>query len=366
MVIDEKLQKKHRETAAKLKPRPVELPSGSWRCQVMVDGKRISVTADTPKEAHAKAVATKEGIIQKQNTEAKSRITLKEAVRSFIDIRDNVLSPSTIRGYEVVLKFRFPELMLMRVDDITEKELQTAINTEVGSGKSVKTIKNGMGLVLTVLSEYKVINHKRLRYPQSKKEEHAYLDADQIVRLIDAIDGEYAEIPILLGLWLGLRRSEILGLQWESIDFENASIHVDHSLVFDKDDNPVLKKQMKNTTSNRVLRCPVYILNKLEQYQPDKSKRVGTVFHMHNNTIYETLKRVSERIGIPFVGVHGLRHTNASVMLSLGIVDKIAMARGGWSTRDTMERVYQHLFSSDRDAADKMIDEYFDALLAKK
>lgn len=353
----------------KLKPRPIELPSGKWRCQVFVNGKRINdsrVVGDTPQEAHAKALALREGIVKRQAAIEQGRLTLKEATRLFIDNRSNILSPATIRGYEVALKFRFKDLMDLKVCDITERDLQDAINQEAGTGKSVKTIKNGMGLVLTVLSDYKVINRKKLRYPQAKKEEHAYLDADQIMKLISAIDGEYAEIPLLLALWLGLRRSEILGLQWESIDFENAKIHVNHALVFDKDDKPVLKRQMKNVSSNRVLSCPAYILNKLEKYQPDKSKRTGTVFRMHNNTMYETLERVSKRIGIPFVGVHGLRHTNASVMLSLGIIDKIAMARGGWSTRDTMERVYQHLFSSDKIAADDAINQYFDALTVQK
>ena len=365
--MTEAQKKKNRQAAAKLsKPKPVELPSGSWRCQVTVNGKRISIVDDDPVTAHAKAVATKEGLIEKKEKEERGSITLSEAIRGFIDSRDNILSPSTIRGYEVALKFRFKGLMGLKVKDITERDLQEAINTEYGLGKSVKTIKNGMGLVLTVLGEYKIINHKKIRYPQAEKEEHAYLNADQIVKLITAIEGEYAEIPILLGLWLGMRRSEILGLQWESIDFKNSKIRVDHSLVFDKDDNPVLKKQMKNVSSKRVLDCPAYILSKLDAYQPKTELRKGTVFKMHNNTIYQTLNRVSERIGIPFVGVHGLRHTNASVMLSLGIVDKIAMARGGWSTRDTMERIYQHVFSSDKDAADKTINNYFDSLISDK
>lgn len=365
--MTEAQKKKNRLVAAKLtKPTPVELPSGSWRCQITVGGKRLSFIDENPAVAHAKALATKEGLIDQKKKAEGGSILLSDAIRSFIDARDKILSPSTVRGYEVALKFRFKDLMGKRVKDITERDLQEAINTEYGLGKSVKTIKNGMGLVLTVLSEYKVINHKKIRYPQAKKEEHAYLDGDQIVKLITAIDGEYAEIPILLGLWLGMRRSEILGLQWESIDFESSKIHVDHSLVFDKDDKPVLKKQMKNLSSNRVLDCPAYILTKLDAYQPNKELRKGTVFKMHNNTIYETLERVSKRIGIPFVGVHGLRHTNASVMLSLGVIDKVAMARGGWSTKDTMERIYQHLFKSDKEAADQTINEYFDGLVAKK
>lgn len=59
----------------------------------------------------------------------------------------------------------------------------------------------------------------------------------------------------------------------------------------------------------------------------------------------------------------GLRHTNASVMLSLGIVDKVAMARGGWSTDYTMKNVYQHLFQEDKKNADELIDDYLNQKL---
>ena len=59
----------------------------------------------------------------------------------------------------------------------------------------------------------------------------------------------------------------------------------------------------------------------------------------------------------------GLRHTNTSVMLSLGIVDKVAMARGGWSTDYTMKNVYQHLFQEDKKNADELIDDYLNQKL---
>ena len=68
---------------------------------------------------------------------------------------------------------------------------------------------------------------------------------------------------------------------------------------------------------------------------------------------------ICKRHQIDFVGVHGLRHTNASVMLSLGIVDKVAMARGGWSTDITMKSVYQHIFADDKKAASVLVDTYF-------
>jgi hypothetical protein len=50
-------------------------------------------------------------------------------------------------------------------------------------------------------------------------------------------------------------------------------------------------------------------------------------------------------------------------MLSLGIVDKVAMKRGGWATDNTMKSVYQHVFTSDSSTADDMINAYFEAMI---
>ena len=93
-------------------------------------------------------------------------------------------------------------------------------------------------------------------------------------------------------------------------------------------------------------------------------QRVGRVFKINDPTfIYDRLRIICKREGIAFPGVHGLRHTNASVMLSLGIIDKYAMARGGWSTDHTMKTVYQHLFSDKKQSADNAIDSFFESLL---
>ena len=50
---------------------------------------------------------------------------------------------------------------------------------------------------------------------------------------------------------------------------------------------------------------------------------------------------------------------NASVMLKLGVPDKYAMERGGWSTDRTMKTVYQHTFSAERQRVDALVDNYF-------
>ena len=73
-----------------------------------------------------------------------------------------------------------------------------------------------------------------------------------------------------------------------------------------------------------------------------------------------------EKHGFEGVTFHDLRHINASVMLKLGIPDKYAMERGGWSTTSTLKRVYQETFREDRLAADEKIDNYFENLFDTK
>ncbi len=358
------LEKMRRKAAKLSNPKPVELPSGSFRCRLRVGTEYITATDKDPAVAHAKVLALKNGLLEKQKDaerKKKGNIKLNNAIDKYIDDRSNVLSPSTINGYYEIQRNRFPELMQMYVIDIDEAAIQKAVNFEA---KKVghKTIKNALGLVRSVVSEYKPISTDRIKMPQKKVEEHKYLDEEGMINLFEAIKGSFSEIPILLAVWLGMRRSEILGLCWDSIDFEKGVLKVQRTYVKDKEHGYVLREEMKTAASRRTIECPGYILSKLDAYQPDKSKREGQIFKMHPNTIYRSLDRICEKYGIEFVGVHGLRHTNASVMLSLGIIDKVAMARGGWSTDVTMKQIYQHIFNSDKQSSGQKVNTFFEAI----
>lgn len=355
--MTEKEKKRLLARAEKLKPKPQLLPSGSWRCLVTISGQRISVTADTPEEAHAQAVAMKSGYLAKE----KKGMTVKQAVQTYIADRTNVLSPSTLRAYKNIADNYFEDLSSVQVSQITEADLQKQIN-KYAETKSPKTVKNAVSFLVAVVSIDHPVNIKRLKYPTKKQTEHAYLEGPEIAQLIDACRNDPVELPVLFALWLGLRRSELCALHWEDIDFTRKTVSVTKALVPDSDNKFVLKNTTKTEKSTRLLSCPDYILTRLDALYPDKSKRSGRIINLYPNDIYNKLKLLCEKHKIPFVGVHGLRHTNASVMLSLGITDKLAMARGGWSSKDTMQSIYQHLFADDKSAADTAINNYFSSL----
>ena len=88
-------------------PTPVELPSGRWRCQVTVNGHRVSIVEDDPKAAHAKAVALKAEIIKAARKP--ETMTVGEAIDRYLDSRDGILSPATMRGRGLLYRlFCFP------------------------------------------------------------------------------------------------------------------------------------------------------------------------------------------------------------------------------------------------------------------
>lgn len=343
-------------------PTPQKLPSGMYRCQVMVDGKRVSVVDENPAVAQAKAVSIKAGIEQEHEEKKKKKpIKLYNAIDDFISIRENVLSPATVRGYDTIKRNRFKWLMQKNVYDITKEDVQRAVSEdakEVGG----KTLKNAYGLVKTVLCQYKV-DVSGVNLPQVKKTEKKYPQPREIGKLIDAVKGDSCEVEILIAVWMGLRRSEIIGIHWDCVDFKNSTIKVMRSVVPDKDNHWVEKDIPKNESSQRTVSCPDYIMRKLkDMYTPGKT---GRVFKIHPDTLRKHIHRVCERAGIVDTSTHGLRHVNAAIMMSAGVPTHLAMKRGGWSSEDTYRKTYSYIFKKDEEDADAKIDDYVEKLPTK-
>ena len=66
------------------------------------------------------------------------------------------------------------------------------------------------------------------------KKEHytaGFYDAEEMKRLFEVSRGTKLEIPMLLGAFYGLRRSEAIGLKWDAVDFENNTITIKHTVV---------------------------------------------------------------------------------------------------------------------------------------
>lgn len=349
MTKAEKEQQKKKAVAAKLsKPTPVELPGGKWRCQIMVKGQRISVIDDDPAVAHAKALAMKEGVIERE--QSGPSMTLGNAMDRYIESKDSVLSPSTIAGYKRIRKNVLQELMGRPVSSLTQEEIQRAVN-RMAKEKSPKSVANAHGLLSATLSVYRPNMVLRTTLPQKQKHEAAIPSDEDISNILAASKGTEIELPILLALWLGLRASEIRGITWDAINGD--VLHIKQAIV--EGENGAEVKGTKTYSGNRKLKMPEYIRSLIEA-QPKKD---DYVVHLSGQAMYKQFSRLCEKNGIPHYRFHDLRHANASVMLALGVPDKYAMERMGHATNNMLKTVYQHTMSSKQNEVAAMVDQYF-------
>lgn len=333
-------------------PTPVQLPSGSWRCQVMVAGQRISVVNSDPKVAHAKALALKAGLIQKEKPV--SAITVGDAVDRYIESKDSVLSPATVLGYKKLKKNSFKELDKVKLAFLTQEAVQRWVN-RLSKDKSPKTVRNAHGLLSATLTVYRPDMVLRTTLPQKKKYDVKVPDMDEIAAILKAASGTKIEIPILMAVWLGLRESEIRGLTWSSI--QDGYLHVSSAIV-DGEDGPAVKGT-KTFSGDRKIRLPKHILDVLDN-TPHTSDYIVS---MSGQAMYKRFSRLCEKLGLPHYRFHDLRHTAASVAMSLGVPNTYIQQRMGHKTDNMLKTTYLHTLKSKEDQFADTIDAQYNSLL---
>lgn len=344
------MQEKMRRKAAKLSnPTPVELPSGKWRCQVMVNGDRLSVVDPDPELAHAKVLAQKKGLLQRERS-VKS-ITVGEAIDRYIESKDAVLSPSTIAGYQRIRQHDLQGIMPIKLPELTQEKVQREVN-RMAKEKSPKSIRNAHGLLSAAVAEYSPNLVLRTTLPQKVRYDAKIPSDEDIEKIIKAAKDTIMELPVLLAVWLGLRVSEILGLTWESV--ANDSIHVKQAIVDGVGSVPTVKGT-KTYSGNRKIPLPRYIQDLIEA-QPKTSPYIIT---LSRRSICGRFATVCKRAGVPHYRFHDLRHANASVMLALNVPDKYAMERMGHATNNMLKTVYQHTMRSKQDEVADLVNTYF-------
>lgn len=338
-------------------PKPEKLPSGNYFIRLRLGGVSIPITAATATECTNQARLIKAEHKAGKRLERvgkKDEPTLEKIVETYIESRKAVLSVSTIVGYEVIKNNRFQEYMKKRPSEIGN--WQTVINNEVKSNIKAKTLKNSWALVASAL-EYSGYKAPAVKLPQVVQAERPWLDADQIKTFVAAVKGQDCEIPALLALH-SLRRSEILGLTWEKIDIDGGIIHVEGSAVPDSENKLVYKETNKTKNSRRNVPFMIPALKDAMLAVP-VDQRTGFIYTKYRNTLWRDINNICKANGLPEVGVHGLRHSFASLAHHVGLPEQDAMLIGGWEDAQTMHKIYEHISDADRLKAQNKIADFF-------
>ena len=336
-------------------PKAVQLPSGVWRIQLRRE--KMSFTDADPDVCRQMALAYR---IKWQKDEAAGlhvpppkKVTLADAIDLYLASKSNILSPSTLRGYKTIREFRFQECMNWDVH-YPDYNWQMAINNELAD-VAPKTVKNAWGLISSSLRFVKA-PQPSVSLPRCPRASRYWLDYQQIGVFLSAIRGESCELACLLALH-SLRLSELLALQPSNILLDEKKLVISGSRVLNSDGQLVYKELNKTDASQRTVRI---IIPRLLQLLKRIDKNSEWVVDEREKRLYDQVNRICSKAGLPPVGIHGLRHSFASLAYHLGWKELSTMQMGGFFNDTATTEIYTH--NADLESDVQSMVSYYDDL----
>ena len=258
----------------------------------------------------------------------------------------------------------------IKVKDLKPKHIQDFYNSLYKKGLSPNTVLHyhaNIRKALDIAMKLEIIPSNpadRIERPKKSQFIGDFYNIDELEKLFSACKNDPLEIVILIASFYGLRRSEVLGLKWSSIDFEKNIITIKHKVIqrnAKKNRSMVLKDKTKNKASYRSLPLLPTIATALKKHknQINKNKLIcGNTYHkefedyicvdfkgklFRPEYITDHFQIILKNNGLRHIRFHDLRHSCASLLLSKGVPMKAIQEWLGHSTYSTTANFYAHL-----------------------
>ena len=301
-------------------------------------------------------------------------LTFEEFSKIFIrNYCEGNLGVKTINDYKSLIDRINSYMGNRQLDTITiftlrelYKKLRVGIRKDVLTNNTMLHYYTLLNLMFSQAIKWKLLDknpNKDIPKPKKEKKLVKCYDMDQVKTLLSGLDNECLKYQALIRLALdsGARRSELLALSWEDINFDTRVMTINKSLDVIK--GKVVEKPTKNDTSNRNMVLTEKTIEVLTEYKDeqvanfenltDKSK----IFLMYPTTCGKIFQNVATKYGLPPINFHALRHTTASTLIALGVHPKEIQDRMGHSSTNVTMGVYSHIFQANRvEVANKLND----------
>lgn len=299
-------------------------------------------------------------------------------LKSWFDVyATNSVRTNTLEGYKrIVFKHLIPGLGDIPLSDLKGIHIRKYINDKAAAGAIKDGGKHHIAILRLAL-EQAVIDEEIPKNPAQKvkllkKEKHEYIPWTQqeTEKFLEIIKGTRF-YPLYLLAWVtGMRRSELLGLQWPDIDFQNNLLHVRRSLV--KVDGGHELQEPKTKLSKRTITLPakvMKVLHDLKNNQEQESKKKidynssGFVFCNSSGRPYypdyvtHRFQKEVKSAGLRQVRFYDFRHGHATFLLELGEDIKVISDRLGHSTIMLTGDTYTHVQQSIQQKVANKLDE---------
>ena len=325
-----------------------KLPSGKYRLRKTFKGHTYTIILDyRPSQREAMRLMSER--LEQAPAQGGAR-TFQRAAEDYIRVKRNVLSPSTVRGYESVLRCISEDFRNTRLCDLAAPDVQREVN-DYSASHSPKSVRNLHGFISAVLSMYVPGLQLHTTLPQKEEHEDYIPTEDDVKAILQASQGTRYESAILLAVF-GLRRSELCALK--PADIGDGWISVSKAKVKNDSEEWVIK-QTKTAAGTRIVHVPREVTDRIRQ---------AGLYEGDPHAIYKWLQRTQELLGIPRFPLHKFRHYYASACHYLGIPDHYIMQSGGWKTDSVMKAVYRHALSDREKEIQEKSDDYFKSLIS--
>ncbi|HEY6411826.1 MAG TPA: site-specific integrase, partial [Ktedonobacteraceae bacterium] len=310
--------------------------------------------------------------------------TLRDHMEQWLKVKRLELKDGTYCYYKYNTDVHIlPRLGHIKLQKLTAEDIQH-FYTDLLKELSPNTVRSTIHTVLRSALEAAVKRKKiasnpcqDVTLPRPEKKDIAFLTQEQATRLLEAAKGRTIEPLIVLALATGMRRGEMLALEWPDIDFERKSVSVCKSLSYHDADGSGKKYKVetpKTASSKRTIPLPDFAIEALQQHrhvQREQRARAPTwdqtLLVFTNSTgsyswykiVDEQFKSLLQAAGLPRMRFHDLRHSAATILLALGVNAKVIQDRLGHSRIATTLDTYSHVTKSMQEDATSKLDAHF-------
>lgn len=212
--------------------------------------------------------------------------------------------------------------------------------------------------------------------PTVRKYQNNIYDANMLKILLEAANGTDLYIPVTLGVSLGLRRGEVLGLQWKNINFNTGKVEIRQQASYNEQKKIVELTTLKTENSIRTLPMPKGLVELLLEHKEkqEKIKKMIESDYIDNDLVCchndgtplnpknfsKKFRKLLEKNNFPIIRFHDLRHSYATLMLESNVDLKVTSAMLGHSSVTITADIYQDALERKEQASDAVQTNLFE------